>query len=118
MPKDREEPPRYTRYRARKRLFGEREEDLPTPGRSDQRGEGEAAESPRRPAASRRGLGSGVRGGRGRRRFGRDFWRRWATPKRALLALFLLVLGWLALSLILFLLSSHFERTSPPSNVA
>jgi LCP family protein required for cell wall assembly len=29
-----------------------------------------------------------------------------------------LILGWLALSLVLFLISSHFERTSPPANVA
>jgi LCP family protein required for cell wall assembly len=29
-----------------------------------------------------------------------------------------LVLGWLALALVLFLISSHFERTSPPGDVA
>ncbi len=47
----------------------------------------------------------------------REGWRRWTKPKRILLALGALVLAWLALSVILFLLSSHFERTSPPSDV-
>lgn len=45
-------------------------------------------------------------------------WRRWAKPKRILLTLLALVAFWLVLSLVLFLLSSHFERTSLPSNVA
>jgi len=45
-------------------------------------------------------------------------WRRRITPKRVLLGLLALVVGWLALSLLLFLLSSHFERNSPPSSVA
>jgi LCP family protein required for cell wall assembly len=44
-------------------------------------------------------------------------WRR-ITPKRALLGLLTLIVAWLVLSLVLFLLSSHFERTSPPANVA
>ena len=30
----------------------------------------------------------------------------------------MLIVGWLALSLLLFLISSHFERISPPANVA
>jgi len=45
-------------------------------------------------------------------------WRRRITPKRVLAGLLSLVVGWLALSLLLFLLSSHFERASPPSSVA
>jgi LCP family protein required for cell wall assembly len=40
------------------------------------------------------------------------------TPKRLLLGLPLLFAGWLLLSLLLFLVSSHFERVSPPANVA
>jgi LCP family protein required for cell wall assembly len=40
------------------------------------------------------------------------------TLKRALVGLLALALGWLALSLALFLLSSHFERTPLPSDVA
>jgi LCP family protein required for cell wall assembly len=45
-------------------------------------------------------------------------WRRRISVKRLLLGLLALVAGWLALSLLLFLLSSHFERTSPPAGVA
>jgi LCP family protein required for cell wall assembly len=45
-------------------------------------------------------------------------WRRWKRPKRIALALLALVAGWIVLSLVLFLLSSHFERTSLPSDVA
>jgi LCP family protein required for cell wall assembly len=51
--------------------------------------------------------------GRGDRRL-----REQITPKRVVLALLALIAGWLALSLLLFLASSHFQRTSPPSNVA
>ena len=45
-------------------------------------------------------------------------WRRWSTPKRIFLALLGLIFAWLALSLVLFLISSHFERTAPQGNVA
>jgi LCP family protein required for cell wall assembly len=45
-------------------------------------------------------------------------WRRWTTRKRLALGLAGLVLGWVVLSLVLFLVSSQFERTSLPSNVA
>jgi LCP family protein required for cell wall assembly len=38
--------------------------------------------------------------------------------RRALLALVALLAGWLALSVLLFLISSHLERTSPPPDVA
>src|SRR6185312_12078271 len=40
------------------------------------------------------------------------------TPKRVALGLLALIVSWLVLSLVLFLLSSHFERTAPPSDVA
>jgi LCP family protein required for cell wall assembly len=40
------------------------------------------------------------------------------TRKRALLAVLGLLSGWLGLSLALFLISSHIERTAPPSDVA
>lgn len=39
------------------------------------------------------------------------------TRKRLLLAIPLLIGGWLVLSLVLFLISSHFERTSLPGNL-
>jgi LCP family protein required for cell wall assembly len=74
------EPPRYTRYRARPRLAGRRDDEQAV-------------------------------GGTAR-------WRRWTTRKRIALSLAGLVLAWIALSLVLFLVSSQFERTSLPSNVA
>lgn len=40
------------------------------------------------------------------------------TPKRVILGLLGLILGWVLLSLALFLISSHFRRVAPPSNVA
>ncbi len=120
MPNDREEPPQYTRYRARRRLFGEKEDDL-SAGRSE-RGARAGARA-RASAPSGTGRAGRLAGAlRGSRRAGavpgRAGWRRWLTPRRALAGLVLLVLGWLLLSLVLFLLSSHFERTSPPGNVA
>ena len=103
MPRDRkDQPPQYTRYRARRPLLPQREEDLELA--SDR--EGGSARLLRR------------RGGRGRAASARIGWRRWATRRRILLGLLALVLGWLALSLALFLISSHFNRISPPTNVA
>jgi LCP family protein required for cell wall assembly len=45
-------------------------------------------------------------------------WRERITLKRVLVALVGLIVAWLVLSLVLFLVSSHFERVPPPSNVA
>ncbi len=45
-------------------------------------------------------------------------WRRRLPPKRLALGLLALLVGWLALSLALFLISSHFERTSPSAGVS
>jgi LCP family protein required for cell wall assembly len=94
------EPPRYTRYRARPRLARE---------------EQELARATHLPSAPRRGArpgaAHGADGAAGR-------WRRWARPKRIALSLLALVCAWLLLSLVLFLVSSHFERTSLPGNVA
>jgi LCP family protein required for cell wall assembly len=45
-------------------------------------------------------------------------WRARITPKRVLLGVLALLFGWLALSVALFLVSSHFERSSPPAGVA
>jgi len=100
MADNRNEPPRYTRYRARPRLSPRTATQELQPGR----------------------VGGALAGGRGRgggqAGAGRWQWRRWAKPKRILLSLLALVFGWLALSLVLFLISSHFERTSLPANVA
>src|SRR6202171_1131056 len=45
-------------------------------------------------------------------------WRQRITRKRVVLGLLGLVVGWVALSLVLFLLSSHFERTSLTGDVS
>ena len=117
MAKDREEPPQYTRYRARPRLSSRQADDRIRPGRA-------AGPPPREPAGSSRAKGSDKRHGGGRPRAPRGGaqpsarWRRWMRPKRILLTLLSLVVAWLALSLVLFLISSHFERTPLPANVA
>jgi LCP family protein required for cell wall assembly len=125
MANDRDEPPRYTRYRARPRLPTHRDDELQQPGRLAQRpAHGRSADAngvDGQRAGSHRGGGSrgGARGGDAARSGGsRSRWRRWARPRRILPALLALVVGWLLLSLLLFLVSSQFERTSLPSNVA
>jgi LCP family protein required for cell wall assembly len=102
MPTAPEPPPRYTRYRARPRLLGGRE------------GEPSAlAEA----AAGRGGRGARGPGGSGDGRWWRRLtWR--LTVKRAALGVIGVIVAWLALSFVLFLISSHFNRTSPPANVA
>jgi LCP family protein required for cell wall assembly len=98
MTRDPSERPQYRRYRAGPRL----------PGRSRGKAVGDdlTLRSPQlrgnRPPGAR-GLGT---------------WLQRLTVKRVLLGLLVLILGWLALSLALFLLSAHFQRTSPPSDVA
>jgi LCP family protein required for cell wall assembly len=109
MPAEPDPPPRYTRYRARPRLL---------PGREGAQGGPEAGHGEH--ARWRRGRRDGrgplqPRGGRAQRFAA--WWRR-LTPKRAVLGLLGLIVAWIVLSLVLFLISSHFERTSPPSNVA
>jgi LCP family protein required for cell wall assembly len=99
MSEDREEQPQYTRYRARRRPF---------PGRGKDAGAGAPAREPRREKGAIKAAGP-PRGAR---------WRRWGTPKRILFGLLALLLAWLALSLVLFLTSSAFRRTSPPANVS
>jgi LCP family protein required for cell wall assembly len=99
VPVDPKQPPEYTRYRAGRRLMprkGEEPGDLARPPRLPRNGRAGAIAA----AAHRRD------------------WRRWATPKRILLGLLALACAWVALSLVLFLISSHFERASLPSNVA
>jgi LCP family protein required for cell wall assembly len=91
--------PQYTRYRAGRRLPGRQESDV--------RDERLSLRSARRPRKPRTAPGAP----------GRD-WRERLTPKRVLLGLLAIVLGWLLLSLVLFLASAHFERTPPPSEVA
>ncbi|HTZ85501.1 MAG TPA: LCP family protein [Solirubrobacteraceae bacterium] len=98
-------PPRYTRYRARPKLLARRAAEQPGLARSpSERG---GARGPHRPWRKR-----GRAEGPPRR------WRERITPKRIVLWLVGLIFVWLLLSLLLFLISSHFERTSPPSDVA
>jgi LCP family protein required for cell wall assembly len=88
VPRDPNDKPQYKRYRARPRLSGGKDYRL---GLSPRR--------PRKPDTARP-------------------WRERVTPKRIVLGLLALVFAWLLLSLVLFLISAHFERTSLPSNVA
>jgi LCP family protein required for cell wall assembly len=102
MASHRDDPPQYTRYRARRTLRPSKERDPGTGLGAD-------------PGGRRGGLRGGARRDRG---IGAKGWRRWATPKRSALGVLMLVVGWLLLSLVLFLISSHFERISPPPDVA
>jgi LCP family protein required for cell wall assembly len=97
MPPAQEDPPRYTRYRARRHLLPRRGSELPlTDGAGGRRGGAEGS----------------------RRRAGAWAWRRWTTRKRLVLGALALIAAWLALSLLLFLVSSHFERVAPPADVS
>jgi LCP family protein required for cell wall assembly len=113
MAPDREEPPQYTRYRARRRIVGGDEQGL---GAATDRSEAPAQGGLRAPGAT----GEPGRIGRLRRRptAGPVGWRRWTSPKRILLSLVALAVLWVLLSLVLFLLSSQFNRTSVPGSVA
>jgi LCP family protein required for cell wall assembly len=98
MPVDPKQPPEYTRYRAGRRLMPRKQEEL-----------GSLTPPPRLLHNDRAGASAASRP--------RD-WRRWTRPRRVILVLIALAFGWVALSLMLFLISSHFERTSPPGDVA
>jgi LCP family protein required for cell wall assembly len=120
VPGDPNDKPQYKRYRATPRL--------PTSkGESGQReanplGRDPAPKAPRRPRRPGERPAEAdtprARGGYGKNRTDRGPWRERITPKRILLGLLALIVAWLALSLVLFLISAHFERTSLPSNVA
>jgi LCP family protein required for cell wall assembly len=113
MANDPDEPPRYTRYRARPRLPHHKHESKVQPERLTG-GDAGGRQNGRRGARSDHGRGGN--GGRGIA--SRAGWRRWARPKRIALSLAGLVVAWLLLSLVLFLISSHLERTPLPTNVA
>jgi LCP family protein required for cell wall assembly len=91
MTLDSDQPPQYTRYRAGRRL---------------------------RPRGEQDGLGALPEAGAASERSGARGWRERITPKRVIVALLGLIVGWIVLSLVLFLISSHFERIAPPSDVA
>ena len=100
MPRDPADRPHYTRYRASPRLSRRSQ----TQATDDLAGE---LRSPRRLRRPGQAPHSSTHN-----------WRNRITPKRIVVGLLALIAGWLALSLALFLLSAHFERTSPPSDVA
>jgi LCP family protein required for cell wall assembly len=123
MAKETDPKPQYTRYRAGRKLprpnggrAGENGSMEPTRGsrgslledgrggRPPDRGGPPPPQRPRRPGTAAPGA--------------RPSWWRRITPKRAVLGLLAAIVGWLALSLVLFLVSSHFRRVSPPANVA
>ena len=81
-------------------------------------GSGAPPRPPRSPRRAGRGGGRGPDGIDAQGIGAPARWRRWTKPKRIVLTLLALVAVWLLLSLVLFLLSSQFERTAPPSNVA
>jgi LCP family protein required for cell wall assembly len=94
------EPPQYTRYRAGRQLPKRPKED------GDER-KG-ALRLPRGPGGGP-GPGLATPGSAAR-------WRR-ALGRRVLPGLIALATAWIALSLVLFLVSAQFNRTAPPSNV-
>jgi LCP family protein required for cell wall assembly len=91
MSADDDPPPRYTRYRARRPLRRARDGDSITPG---------SPRASRALALLRRISAKRI------------------TPKRVVLSVLALLFAWMALSLVLFLISSHFERTPLPGDVA
>jgi LCP family protein required for cell wall assembly len=87
MPPDDDQPPQYTRYRARRRLLPARD--------------GASELTPPQVGPARAAT-----------------WRQRITRKRVVLGLLAFFLAWLALSLVLFLVSSHLNRVAPPADVA
>jgi len=128
MGTDDDEPPQYTRYRARRRLLGGERSSYAPP--RDSAGAGRVAhapappqpgyERPRAPDAGEIRRGGPPGGGDGRPRAGvrPGGWRRWTTRKRIILVVLGLLVGWVLLSVLLFLISSHLERTAPKGDVA
>jgi LCP family protein required for cell wall assembly len=101
---DPNDKPSYTRYRAGRRI--------PVLKGTSGRQEGDIQEV--RLARSLRSLRKhGDQGNPERRGWGERI-----TLKRVLLGIAIFVFGWIALSLFLFVVSAHFERTSPPAEVA
>lgn len=106
--------PRYRRYRAGRTGLG----------LGGARPSGSPPESTLRPGEGREWKRASYRAGRPRPPRGGAppgdrlaTLRRRVTPRRVLLALVALVVGWIVLSLVLFMFSSHFNRVSPPADV-
>ncbi len=120
--------PQYTRYRAgRKPLRPSPAVGADASAEPARGGNGSLLDEGRGASAPGRGGSPPSRGGppppnRPRRPGAapgaRPSWWRRITPKRAVLGLLAVIVGWVVLSLVLFLVSSHFRRVSPPANVA
>src|SRR5580692_3617311 len=111
MPDDSQEPPpQYTRYRAGRRLRPRKDEPLKPRGVVHPDPSQPAPPAPRTPRRASERVRARGRGGTTPQARGRAAraWRRWKRPKRIALALLALVAAWLVLSLVLFLISSHF----------
>jgi LCP family protein required for cell wall assembly len=111
MAEERDQPPKYTRYRARRRLKPEREA---SPKEQPARKQPAQAKQPRRGSTPPPPVSPRLRE-QPPSRFAR--WLRRPTRKRIVVTLIGLVFGWIMLSLVLFLISSGLERTSLPGNV-
>ena len=126
------DPPRYRRYRVSRLLPGARhtparsaDAELPVERPSLPPAPGQASvAAPTRPAPPPAGppYGGPPPGGPRVPRYPTPpprvpRWRRWLRPKRLIALVLGVIVGWIALSCVLFLLSSHFERISPPTNV-
>jgi LCP family protein required for cell wall assembly len=113
VPREPDDKPQYKRYRAVPRLPGQREDGL------EQSATPKGPRQPRKPGEQPSGRIAPPRArGANANATARRPWRERITPKRIVLSLLALILAWLLLSLVLFLISAHFERTSLPSNVA
>ncbi len=113
MPRDPDDKPQYKRYRAVPRLPGQREDAL------EQSVTPKGPRRPRKPGEQPAGRIAPPRArGASANATTKRPWRERITAKRIILGLVALVFAWLALSLVLFLISAHFERTSLPSDVS
>jgi LCP family protein required for cell wall assembly len=111
MAEEHDQPPKYTRYRARRRLTPEREAD---PADQQARKAPAQARQPRRGAAPPPPASPRLREQPPSRFAG---WLRRPSRKRIVLTVLGLIFGWILLSLVLFLVSSGLERTSLPGDV-
>lgn len=116
MPSDTDSRPQYTRYRSGRRILPGGAEESTEPGSGPLLGDPGAGRGKGRSGGPE---GPGGPGGAGDRTlYARSRWRGRLTPKRIAVGLLAAVVGWLLLSLVLFLVSSHVNRIAPPSNVA
>jgi LCP family protein required for cell wall assembly len=115
MPPPEDEEPQYTRYRARPRLLGGRDTPASDRAAPGPKSAPTAAKKPRAPGKTRPPRRGGI--APPRTPWPLRWIGRW-TRRRIVFVLLSLLVAWVGLSLVLFLISSHFDRTAPPGNVA